>query len=86
MANTYIKLFLDKDDVVTVQPTEGKFGALDMAWIETQDKATKTKVRIYWANEKGLALEFVLTFTSDAELQEMLGALNSVKRIEASEK
>jgi hypothetical protein len=86
VANTYIKLFLDKDDVVTVQPTEGKFGALDMAWIETQDKATKTKVRIYWANEKGLALEFVLTFTSDAELQEMLGALNSVKRIEASEK
>ncbi|QQS33421.1 MAG: hypothetical protein IPM50_02245 [Acidobacteriota bacterium] len=86
VANTFVKMFLDPDDVVTKQPAEGKFGALDMAWIETQDKVTKTRVRMYWANEKGLALEFVLTFTSDAELQEMLGALNSIKRIEASEK
>jgi hypothetical protein len=86
VANTYIKLFLDKDDVVTRPPAEGKFGALDMAWIETENKVTKTKVRIYWANEKGLALEFILTFTNDAELQEMLSSLNSIKRIEASEK
>lgn len=85
VAQTFTKMFLDKTDVVTKKPSETNIGEFEFAWLETRDSVTKVRQRLYWANVKGASLHFVLTFVDEMELQEMLRALNSLKRIEKVE-
>lgn len=79
VAKTYITLYLDKTEKVTMPVTVEKLGGRDAAWIETFDSASKVNQRIYFVNVKGISFEIVISYTKAEQLPHLLKAVESIR-------
>ncbi len=78
VAKTYLKLYLDQPEKVTKNVSAIKFGGADFAWIETFDSKSNLYNRLFFANRRGISLEFLMIYKDESDLKAMLKSMNSL--------
>jgi hypothetical protein len=77
-AKSFVSSYLDPTERAVKGPALERIGGLEFAWVESYDSALKQYQRMYFANRKGVAFEFSLTYLEPADLQVMLRSIRTL--------
>jgi hypothetical protein len=83
IADSFLKNFLENDEVILKKTTVTKIGEVDFSWFEIENKVKKIKKRFYFANRKGIAFQLLLIYQNEVELRTMLDSLTTIRFAEA---
>jgi hypothetical protein len=79
VAKTYIQLYLDPAEKVTIGPSTTQIDKVEFAWVETYDSEAKLYHRIYFANRRGISFEISMSYKNQSELELMLASLRTLR-------
>lgn len=60
-------------------PKQIKIDGVDFTWAEIESSELSSKERFFVANRKGIALEILLIYQNEEQLQTLLGSLQTMK-------
>lgn len=83
IADSFLKNFLENDEVILKKTSVTKIGKVDFFWFEIENREKNIKKRFYFANRKGIAFQLLLIYQNESELRIMMDSLSTVKFSEA---
>lgn len=83
IADSFLKNFLEKDEVILKKTSVTKIGEVEFSWFEIENREKNIKKRFYFANQKGIAFQLLLIYQNESELRTMMDSLSTVKFSEA---
>lgn len=79
VAQSFKKVFLDKNETVVKDVTTTTISGVEFAWLEMLDNDTKLQKRIYFANRQGICFEIVFVYKDKADVAVLEQAFNTIR-------